>query len=252
MSASGRTAGSANGFAAGALISAAVCLLALPSAVLAFAVRFDPGTGADRLEQGVIADAETPAGLARPFGIRSLAKGTPYPFTPAGTANRPDRSVTVAVRVDAETARAITVRAGSIRIAQTLAGADLRIAPTGFNLGVSRGYANFAAGPVNRDRKGQGEMADPVHVSIAPGERIDQSRFNPRIVLDETQGAGRAPRSFAGDSDDMVDVGGSYRLSKNLNVTAGVRYSQERERLVPVTDGRQDNQAVYLGTQFRF
>jgi len=35
-------------------------------------------------------------------------------------------------------------------------------------------------------------------------------------------------------------------------VTAGVRYSQERDRLGPLTDGTQDSQAVYLGTQFRF
>jgi hypothetical protein len=31
-----------------------------------------------------------------------------------------------------------------------------------------------------------------------------------------------------------------------------VRYSQERERLRPLTDGKQDSQAVYVGTQFRF
>ena len=71
-------------------------------------------------------------------------------------------------------------------------------------------------------------------------------------MIDETQSAGRAPRTFAGDSDDLVDVGGSYRVAKNLDLTAGVRYSQERERLLPLTDGKQDNQAVYLGTQFHF
>jgi hypothetical protein len=31
-----------------------------------------------------------------------------------------------------------------------------------------------------------------------------------------------------------------------------VRYSQERERLTPLTDGKQDSQAVYVGTQFSF
>jgi opacity protein-like surface antigen len=72
-------------------------------------------------------------------------------------------------------------------------------------------------------------------------------------VVDEKQAAGRAPRTFAGEGEDQVDVGGSYRLTRNLNVTAGVRYSQQdRERLHPLTDGKQDNQAVYVGTQFRF
>ncbi|MFC3213373.1 hypothetical protein [Novosphingobium panipatense] len=41
-------------------------------------------------------------------------------------------------------------------------------------------------------------------------------------------------------------------MTENLDVTAGVRYSQDRERLVPLTDGKQDSQAVYVGTQFKF
>ena len=49
-----------------------------------------------------------------------------------------------------------------------------------------------------------------------------------------------------------TDVGGAYRVTRNLDVTAGVRYSQDRERLKPLTDGKQDSQAVYVGTQFRF
>lgn len=254
VSPNSRTGSSKSGIAAGTLITAAVCLLALPSAVLAFTVRFEPvpGPAGSDGEVGVLQDVDAPEGLARPFPLRSLAKGNPYPFTPAGTPNRPDRSVTVAVRVDAETARAMSVRTAGAHGARTGDAPDLRIAPTGFNLGVSRGYTNFAQNLVNKERKSASELPDLVRFSIAPGAKADDSRFSPRIVLDETQSAGRAPRSFAGDSDDMVDVGGAYRVTKNLDVTAGVRYSQERERLVPVTDGKQDNQAIYLGTQFRF
>jgi hypothetical protein len=32
---------------------------------------------------------------------------------------------------------------------------------------------------------------------------------------------------------------------------AGIRYSSERDRLRPLTDGKQDSQA-YVGTQFHF
>jgi hypothetical protein len=70
--------------------------------------------------------------------------------------------------------------------------------------------------------------------------------------MDNREKAGRAPRTLEGAGTPTVDLGGSYRLGKNLNVTAGVRYSQERDRLVPLTDGKQDGQAVYVGTQFRF
>ena len=39
---------------------------------------------------------------------------------------------------------------------------------------------------------------------------------------------------------------------RNLNVTAGVRLSQERGRLTPLTNGVEDDQSVYVGTQLRF
>ena len=46
---------------------------------------------------------------------------------------------------------------------------------------------------------------------------------------------------------------GSYSLTRNLDVTAGVRYERsERERLPRLTDDRRDSQAVYVGTAFRF
>ena len=52
---------------------------------------------------------------------------------------------------------------------------------------------------------------------------------------------------------DSIDVGGSYSLSRNLDVTAGVRYkSQDRDRLAPLPDAQRDSQAVYVGTAFRF
>ncbi len=241
-----------SGIAAGALISCAVCLLALPSAVLAFTINFEPGgkKSAGGEAAHMLSDGQPGASLARNFPVRSLAKGMPFPFTPAGSPTRPDRSVTVAVRFDPETVRALTVRGQPHK--PSIAVAELGLAPTAFNLGVSRGYTNFAQNIAPKEDKSAPGMADLTKFSIAKRQPPAESRFSPRIIMDETQLAGRAPRTFAGDSDDKVDVGGSYRITKNLDVTAGVRYSQERERLMPVTDGKQDNQAVYLGTQIRF
>ncbi|MBV1916551.1 MAG: hypothetical protein KUG65_00570 [Sphingomonadaceae bacterium] len=254
MSEEAKASSSRNGFAAGALITAAVSLLALPSAVLAFTVKFESAFSAapEQENAGTLTGVDTSAALARPFAVRSLAKGQRYPFTPAGTPNRPDRSVTVAVRVDPETARAITARGSGGHLGNSRDGAEVRIAPTAFNLGVSRGYSNFKQDIVSKDKSSAAQIPDLASFSIAGKKAGGDSRFSPRIVMDETQSAGRSPRTFAGDGDDLVDVGGSYRVTKNLDVTAGVRYSQERERLLPVTDGKQDNQAVYVGTQFRF
>lgn len=242
------------GLTTGALLASAVGLLALPSAVLAFAVRFEPAGLSDASEDGidVIEQVAQNGSLSRNFPASSLARGTLYPFTPASSPTRPDRSVTVAVRLDAATARALTVRTPRIAAGQSHSWPEVRIAPTAFSLGVSRGYSSFAQGLERKDDTPTATIADPNRFSLSSGGNAADSRFNPRIVMDETQTAGRAPRTFAGDSDDLVDVGGSYRLTRNLNVTAGVRYSQERERLIPQDNGNQDSQAVYVGTQFRF
>ena len=67
-----------------------------------------------------------------------------------------------------------------------------------------------------------------------------------RTTIGDTRLVGSLPK-------DSIDVGGSYSLSRNLDVTAGVRYkSQDRDRLAPLPDAQRDSQAVYVGTAFRF
>lgn len=250
---SGRTSRSGSGLKTGILLAGCVGVLALPSAVLAFSASFKvEKPSASTIESF---DPESSSeNLTRVIAMRSLAKGHQFPFTPAGTPNRPERSLTVAVRVDPEAANAIIVRNHS-KIAQNdnESGAP-RIAQTGFNLGVSRGYQNFAQNLVQPPAgRNPAEIPDLKKFSIAPGSEglNPDSRFSPRISIDEKRPAGRAPRTFSGDAGE-VDLGGAYRLTDNLDVTAGVRYSQDRERLLPLTDGKQDSQAVYVGTQFRF
>ena len=233
--------------ATGVIMGGAVAVLALPSAVLAFSSSLNAVPGeSDRLDRFTTTSAD--ARLASAAPIRSLAKGHLFRFTPT----RSDRSVTVAVRVDPQTAGAITVRGNRLAEAPTVAAPQVRIAPTAFTLGVSRGYQSFASGlvPPPADIR-KIEMPD-LAAFRAGGAAAAPSRFSPRITLDDREAAGRAPRTFAGDKDPLVDVGGAYRVARNLNVTAGVRYSQDRERLQALTDGKQDNQAVYVGTQFRF
>ena len=236
-----------SGTTASVLLAGAVALLALPSAVLAFTADF---TIRDSLSGGVEPDAGSPAASGSALAIRSLAQGRLFPFTPAGTTNQADRSVTVAVRVDPVAARAITVFGRALPKQDSDAG-HLRIAPTGFSLGISRGYRNFSQDIAQSAPRGAVDLPDLHKYSLAPSRKNDGSRFSPRINLEEKVATGRSPRTFAVDGSE-VDLGGAYRVTDNLNVTAGVRYSQERERLTPLTDGKQDSQAVYVGTQFSF
>ena len=176
-------------------------------------------------------------------------------FTPAGLAEQPNRSVTVAVRVDEDIARAIQVRSAIAAAQDQVAGAPgaLRIASTRYSLGISRGYQSFAQPAVIDEKLSNETIPDLATFRPSPGAKPDESRFAPRIALEQRELAGSAPRTRDAAGSQSVDVGGSYRLTRNLDVTAGVRYELARDRLAPLADpAKQDSQAVYVGTQFRF
>jgi hypothetical protein len=237
------------------LLGCTVGLLALPSAVLAFSTRFDGSAEpvVAPINDETFHPATVDPRLSRSIAVRTLSQGKTFRFTPAGNGARADRSVTVAVRLDADSARAMRVTPQLAVTELPNTGSALRIAPSAYSLGSSRGYRSFASGGAAAPALAtRGEIPDLASFRPSPGARSAPSRFSPQIELDQQAPAGRSPRTFDGDGEQRVDVGGSYRLSRNLNVTAGVRVQTERDRLVPLTDGRQDSQAVYVGTQFRF
>jgi hypothetical protein len=247
--------GKRSGTAASLMLSVAVVALALPSAVLAFSSAIlirpieEPQAEAPA---NTLQAPSVDANLAQAISMRMLPKGQGFRFTPAGTASRPDRSITVAVRVDPDAARVMTVRKGLETPPSLAAVAPLRISPTAFNLGVSRGYQSFGSSAALAPEIRRVEMPDLSSFRLSSGGKGGPSRFSTRLSVDDKEKTGRAPGTFETAGQPTVDLGGSYRLTGNLNVTAGVRYSADRDRLAPLTDGKQDSQAVYLGTQFRF
>ena len=247
------TNGKRSGGTSALLLSAAVGVLALPSAVLAVSSGSDVAADSPSATQlaGSFVPSQVDPRLGRSITVRALSKGRLFRFTPAATPSQLDNAViTVAVRLPGNVS-GLAVRTGAPNGDVTPDG--LRIAPTAYSLGTARGYRSFA------ENMGSGtsdirKLEMPDLASFVPkGEagKGDPSRFAPRVVLDESETAGRSPRTFE-QNDQTVDLGGSYRVTRNLNVTAGVRYQSERDRLVPLTDGSQDSQAVYVGTQFRF
>ncbi len=246
------------------LIAGAVGLLALPSAVLAFTSRLDlQSTSQSEISTSNQGLKSFSPGNLDPHLARAIAAGPTPPsglfhFTPAGLTNRPDRSVTVAVRVDSATAREIIVLANpTVSANPHLANITptLRIAPTAYNLGMSRGYHSFSqdaplTGLTNEIR--HIEMPDLASFKSNDSATGTPSRLAARIALDEREKAGRAPRTVDAYGTQTVDVGGSYRVSRNLNLTAGVRYSRDGDKLRPQSDGKADSQSIFVGTQFRF
>jgi hypothetical protein len=242
-----------SGVSAAVLCAGAAALFALPGTGLALP-KVNSAAFSSRLE--IFTPASVDPRLARLVADTAHA-GTVMRFTPAGAANRPGRSVTVAVRVDEAAAQLVSVHTTLASAKDEAAGVTpVSIAPTRYSLGVARGYQSFAntpeiAGSLSKDLS-NAAMPDLAKFAPAPAPAGKPSRFAARIALDEQEKAGRAPRTFDALGDQSVDLGGSYRVMRNLDVTAGVRYSQDRDGLAPLTNGKQDSQAVYVGTQFRF
>lgn len=256
--------GKAGGRALGAIAAGALAfgLLMHPAVGNAFSSGFDsrPVSLSARGSIGSFTPASVDPRMAARISINRLAYSPLFKFTPAASDGRANRAVTVAVRFDSETARAVSVRQALAAVSAAQPGiAAVRVAPSGFNLGVARGYESFAprlAQTIVAPEIKKFEMPDLATFAAGKGKNRaatgEAPRFAPRVALDETAKPGRAPRTLEGQGDYSVDVGGSYRVARNLAVTAGVRYSSERDRVAPLTDATQDSQAVYVGTRFRF
>ncbi|MCP9221972.1 hypothetical protein MKP08_04320 [Erythrobacter sp. LQ02-29] len=198
------------------------------------------------------AAANVDPSLASKATQRFTASRETMRFTPAGGDDAVERRVNVAVRLDDKTARAISVR-NAIDSAAKPGKRSVEVAASEYDMGIARGYQSFAK-PASKLPPGVSSIQMPDLSLYRPdtGHADKPSRFQPRISLEQERPAGRAPRTIEGMAEQSVDLGGSYRIVGNLNVTAGVRLSQERDRLTPLTDGAADNQSVYVGTQLRF
>ncbi len=190
--------------------------------------RFTPATGDPRLLQR--------------FASLSDEARRNFRFTPAMPRTE-NRAVTLVVR-----ARQHTLTTAADAPAQRTV-QPTTITPVAYRLGTAVGYTAFASSPTR----------DTVDLAALPQARQPAepashrpSRFGADMHLDSKSLPGVAERVLDPDRAYSVDVTGSYRLSRNLNVTAGVRLRRENDRLAPLTNTQQDSQAVYVGTQFRF
>lgn len=240
-------------FAAVALACGAIAM-AVPSAGLALVGQRIPARAAatlDGLGIGMFTPATVDPALAARVADKSRLRGVR--FTPASAPPiSGNRTVTVAIRVDDDTARAVSVR----KVLDAAPGRNLAMGGLDagkFQLGAARGYKSFARDVDLSANVRSLAMPDLAQFEPSRPKAEDKpSRLQPRIEFVDREIAGRSPNTLDSTATQTVGVGGSFRLSPTLNVTAGVRYSQERERIVPLTNSVQDSQAVYVGTQIKF
>lgn len=170
-------------------------------------------------------------------------------FTPSSRQDN-GRSVTVAVRARASNP-AQAAREAEVAMATSSSGATTAITPSAYNLGVSVGWRRFAiAGDVGRVDSGvlPGRSRETADVGVS----YSGNRWSTRVQVSADRPAEQAPALIGNDERVALDVGGSYSIARNIDITGGVRYQRQYRLERPVQDERQDSQAVYVGTAFRF
>lgn len=236
------------GFATGAgAIAVAIGLLCAPADGTAIqklqrrhATRFQP------LDFDTTIGTFTPAAadpkLSGLFGRVGGGAGG-FRFTPSVTPGS-RRAVTVAVRAHA------TTRADAERIAAVAAIAPtLGIAPSAYSLGAAAGWRRFAI---------YGDFAR-VDLGVMPGSRESADvgvsfaghSWNTRLGLVTDRSTGETVKLLGAEQSVALDLAGSYAIAHNLDVTGGLRYKMQHDRL-ELSDERRDSQAIYVGTAFRF
>ena len=189
----------------------------------------------------------TPAS-ADPKLAAVLARGglpdSGFRFTPSDSRRTGSRAVTVSVR--ARSTRT-AVAAADRSVSPTVG-----VAPVAYNLGVSVGWKRFSvSGDVTRvDLVAEPGSRERTNVGVS----YIGKRAGGRVQASTDRPLANTPALIGDKPSYSIDVGGSYSLTRNFDLTAGVRYRSEteRERLPRLTDNRRDSQAVYVGTAFRF
>ena len=197
------------------------------------------------LVSGTFTPAMADPKLAAELGRRGVQLGS-FRFTPSTASNFKSKSVRVAIR-----ARAATTAEAIRNVSESSTTPVTAITPAAYNLGVAVGWRRFAiSGDVAKVEGGPvpgGREAAEVGLSYSATPRLTG-----RLELGAARADGAQTRVIPTESSYSIGVGGSYRITRNLDLTGGVRYKMQRDRIQALTDERRDSQAVYIGTAFRF
>lgn len=238
-------------FAAAMLATASFALS--PMIVPAFAAKI---SSAEQIATPPWIAMFTPAGgdsgLAQKFSATQTAPNTRFPFTPASAGDDGNRTITVAARANSRlTAGAVSIR-NVIAPSDVGAGKGLRLAAGDYRLTASKGWQDFTLPKASAP-----SAKTPLSDVGRGGFRLDDtaqkpSKFSTNIKLDQNKEMAPPARGSGAFGDYKFDVGGSFSISRKIDVTAGVRYPSDNDRVIPLPDNRKDSEAVYVGTKIRF
>lgn len=181
-----------------------------------------------------------------------------FPFTPAGLDKISNRTLTVAARAqDDTTAQAVSVRNV---VAQSSAGqgALASLKSTKYNLKEDKGWKGFQLSALPKlaaiEKAGVANRISPKFIDFRLDDqgKDKNSKFQTSMNIGKPQLATPSPLGNAAGEDYVVNVGGSFSISKRIDLTAGVRYERQSDIPLSSNDDREDSEAVYVGTKIRF
>jgi hypothetical protein len=218
------------------------------TALAALSLVLSPALAANPNQRLALASSSFTPAIADPRLAAELARRGVQPnlfrLTPS-VAPGNSKSLRIAVR-----GRAAAPAPAAHRVVEASAAPVTAITPTVYSLGASVGWKRFAlTGDVDRVEggpiRGGREQAEL-------GVSYNLKRFTARAEAGLARSDANTPSVVADPESYVVGVGGSYRIARNFDLTGGVRYKIQRDRLEPLADQRRDSQSVYIGTAFRF
>ena len=231
--------------AAGGVSLIAISLLLAPALAATMQQGDSKPRPAPSLRVGGFTPAVADPRLAAELARRGLPSGS-FRFTPTTSSRDKSKAVKVAVRARAST----TAEAARSIGTPSTASAVTAITPSAYNLGVSVGWKRFAiSGDI---AKVEGGVLPGGSEAAEVGVSYTGKNFAGRVLVGAQRNEGPRANILPNDESYSLDVGGSYSITQNLDLTGGVRYKIQRDRLEPLADERRDSQAVYIGTAFRF
>lgn len=230
---------------------AVVALLLSPVVVPAVAAQFQSADSASSASDW--ATSFTPAGIDSRLAERmrgNAVRENGFPFTPAGLGSRSSNTLTVAAR--AEGSNAVSVRNALAKM-DVGSGTTLRLNNSSYQLTTARGWQAFQLPRTSSEQPRLGEILGNGNFRLDDSAKKKPSRFGTDLKVASPRGTAPSLRgNEAAAGDYSVNVGGSFRVAKGVDVTAGVRYSRDSDRVDPATAAQADSEAVYVGTKIKF
>lgn len=191
------------------------------------------------------------------FGDQNAAKANKlFRFTPAGLDKISNRTLTVAARTN-ETSEAVTIR--NILAKDKPANGPLAaLQTTKYSLKQDKGWKGFELTalpklPVTDSVGSLNRISTPtINYKLKSDKDDKPSKFNTSVKIAKPTDAAPSPLGNAAGEDYVLNLGGSFSISKRIDLTAGVRYDRQNDIPLSSTDNREDSEAVYVGTKIRF